>query len=133
MLISAILAIIGVPIWLIVGILALAFWSRRHFQKAPGVFPCRVREVLGSGEEAAWGRPVSHGRWVHDVLLLHSGLALIRYHALPVTSVEKPIASAEGTRFKGDALSIQLRLDDGSLVEVAGPAEARQLLVGPFG
>jgi hypothetical protein len=132
MLISVILATIGVPIWLVVGMLALAFWSRRQFQKAPGVFPCRVREVLGSGEEAGWGRPESYGRWVHDVLLLHSGLALIRYRALPVASVEKPIASAEGTRFKGDAVSIQLRLDDGSVVEVAGPAEARQLLVGPF-
>jgi hypothetical protein len=132
MLISVILATIGVPIWLVVGMLALAFWSRRQFQKAPGVFPCRVREVLGSGEEAGWGRLESYGRWVHDVLLLHSGLALIRYRALPVASVEKPIASAEGTRFKGDAVSIQLRLDDGSVVEVAGPAEARQLLVGPF-
>jgi hypothetical protein len=132
MLISVILATIGVPIWLVVGMLALAFWSRRQFQKAPGVFPCRVREVSGPGEEAAWGRPVSYGRWVHDVLLLHSGLALIRYRALPVASVEKLIASAEGTRFKGDAVSIQLRLDDGSVVEVAGPAEARQLLVGPF-
>jgi hypothetical protein len=132
MLISVILAAIGVPIWLIVGMLALAFWSRRQFQKAPGVFPCRVREVLGAGEEAAWGRLESHGRWVHDVLLLHSGLALIRYSALPVASVEKPSASTEGTRFKGHAVSIQLRLDDGSLVEVAGPAEARQLLVGPF-
>ncbi len=132
MLIAALLSILGVPLWLVVGILALAFWSRRQFQKAPGVFPCRVREILGSGEEAGWGRPKSYGRWVHDVLLLHSGLALIRYRALPVASVEKPVALAEDTRFKGDAVSIQLRLDDGSLVEVAGPAEARQLLVGPF-
>jgi hypothetical protein len=132
MLISIVLAAIGVPIWLLVGVLALAFWSRRQFQKAPGVFPCRVREVLGPGEEAAWGRLESHGRWVHDVLLLHSGLALLRYRGLAVAGVEKPIASAEGTRFKGDAVSVQLRLDDGSLVEVAGPAEAQQLLVGPF-
>jgi hypothetical protein len=133
MLIAATLAMLGVPLWLVVGVLLLAFWSRRQFQKGTGVFPCRVREVLGSGEEAGWGRAKSHGRWVHDVLLLHSGLALIRYRALPVASVEKPVAPAEDTRFKGDALSIQLRLDDGSVVEVAGPAEARQLLVGPFG
>lgn len=133
MLIAATLAMLGVPLWLVVGVLLLAFWSRRQFQKAPGVFPCRVREILGSGEEAAWGRRKSYGRWVHDVLLLHSGLALIRHRALPVASAEKPIASAEGTRFKGDAVSIQLRLDDGTLVEVAGPAEARDRLVGPFG
>ena len=133
MLIGALLVMLGVPVWLIVGVLLLAFWSRRQFQKGPDVFPCRVREVLGSGVDAGWGRAKSHGRWVHDVLLLHSGLALIRYRALPVASAEKPLAPAEGTRFKDDAVSIQLRLDDGSVVEVAGPAEARQLLVGPFG
>lgn len=133
MLIAATLAMLGVPLWLVLGVFLLAFWSRRQFTKAPGVFPCRVRAILGSGKEAGWGRAKSHGRWVHDVLLLHSGLALIRYRALPVASAETPIASAEGTRFKGDAVSIQLRLDDASVVEVAGPAEARQLLVGPFG
>ena len=133
MLIAAVLATLGVPLWLVVGVLLLAFWSRRQFQKGTGVFPCRVREVLGSGQEAGWGRAMSYGRWVHDVLLLHSGIALIRYRALPVASVEKPIASAEGTRFKGDVVSIQLRLDDGSVVEVSGPAEAAQLLAGPFG
>lgn len=133
MLIGALLAILGVPLWLVVGVLLLAFWSRRQFQEGPDVFPCRVREVLGSGEEAGWRRPKSYGRWVHDVLILHSGLALIRYRALPVASVEKPIAPAEDTRFKDGAVSVQLRLDDGSVVEVAGPAEARRLLVGPFG
>ena len=133
MLIAAFLAVLGVPLWLVVGVLLLAVWSRRHFQKAPGAFPCRVREVPGAGEQPAWGRAKSQGRWVHDVLLLHSGLALIRYRALPVAGVGKPAAPAEDTRFKGDAVSIQLRLDDGSVVEVAAPAEARQLLVGPFG
>ena len=132
MLIATLLAILGVPIWILVGILILAFWSRRHFQKSPGVFPCRVRELSGSGEQAGWGRRTEQGRWVHDVLLLHSGLALIRYTALPVASVEKPLAPAEDTRFKGDAVSMQLRLDDGSAVEVAGPSEARELLLGPF-
>lgn len=133
MLIAAFLTMLGVPLWLVVGILVLAFWSRRQFQRSPGVFPCRVREVSGSGEQAGWRLPKSSGRWVHDVLLLHSGLALIRYRALPVAGVEKPVAPAEDTRFKGDAVSIQLRLDDGSEVEVAAPAEAGQLLEGPFG
>jgi hypothetical protein len=133
MLIAATLAMLGVPLWLVVGIFVLAFWSRRHFQKSPGVFECRVREVPEAGEQPGWGRRKSYGRWVHDVLLLHSGIALMRYRALPVASVEKPVAPAEDTRFKGDAVTIQLRLDDGSVVEIAGPAEARQLLVGPLG
>ncbi len=133
MLIAIVLSWLGVPLWLVVGVLLLAFWSRRSFQKSPGVFTCRVREVPTSGEQPGWGRGKAFGRWVHDVLLLHSGLALIRYTAIPVAGVEKPVALAEDTRFKGDAVSIQLRLDDGSVVEVAGPAEERKLLEGPFG
>jgi hypothetical protein len=132
MLIAIVLSTLGVPLWLVVGIFVLAFWSRRRFQKSPGVFPCRVREMPAAGEQPGWGRRKSSGRWVHDVLLLHSGLALIRYMAFPVAGVEKPVAPAEGTRFKGDAVSIQLRLDDGSVVEVAAPAEVRELLAGPF-
>jgi hypothetical protein len=132
MLIAALLSILGVPIWLVVGIFVLAFWSRRRFQQSPGVFECRMRAVSAAGEQPDWGRAKSFGRWVHDVLLLHSGLALIRYGALPVAGVEKPVGPAEGTRFEGDAVSTHLRLDDGSVVEVAAPAEVRGLLAGPF-
>jgi hypothetical protein len=132
MLIAALLSVLGVPIWLVLGMFLLTFLSRRRFQQSPGVFECRVREVPTAREQPDWGRAKSFGRWVHDVLLLHSGLALIRYVALPVAGAEKPVEPAEDTRFKGDAVSIQLRLDDGSIVEVAAPAEVRELLAGPF-
>ena len=132
MLTLAALGVLGIPLWLIVAALALSYWSRRRFNAATGVLPCRVRDVPDSGEAAAWGRETTYGRWIHEVLLLHSGVTLLRYEALPVAGVERATAPATGTRFDGDAISLLLRLDDGQVMEVAGPAGIRHLLEGPF-
>ena len=132
MLTMAVLAVLGIPLWLIVAALALSYWSRRRFKAGTGVFPCRVRDVPDSGEAVPWGRETTYGRWVHDVLLLHSGVTLARYEALPVAGVERATTPATDTRFDGDAISLLLRLDDGQVMEVAGPARIRHLLEGPF-
>lgn len=70
----AILAALGVPIWLIVGALAGALISRRHFREQPDVFALSTREHGKDG----WPRRRVYGRYVHDVLLVNSGLALVR-------------------------------------------------------
>lgn len=70
----ALLAMIGVPIWLIVGALAGALVSRRRFRAQPEVFALLMRE---HGEDG-WPRRPSYGRYVHDVLLVNAGLALVR-------------------------------------------------------
>jgi hypothetical protein len=127
------LATLGVPLWLIVGALGGALWSRRTFRRAPGVFPCKIRIVSGSKGPGKWPRATSYARWVHDVLLVHAGLALVRYRALPVAGVDEPIAPAPDVKLKGgDPVSFRLRLDDGSMAEVAAPEHARQTLAGPF-
>jgi hypothetical protein len=127
------LATLGVPLWLIVGALGGALWSRRTFRRAPGVFPCKVRIVSGSEDSGKWPRATAYARWAHDVLLVHAGLALVRFRALPVASANEPITSAPDVKLKGDhPVSIRLRLDDGSVVEVAAPEYARELLAGPF-
>jgi hypothetical protein len=127
------LATLGVPLWLIVGALGGALWSRRTFRRAPGVFPCKVRIVPGSGDSGKWPRATAYARWVHDVLLVHAGLALVRFRALPVAGVDEPITSAPVVKLKGDhPVSIRVRLDDGSVAEVAAPGYAREMLAGPF-
>lgn len=129
----ALLAILGVPIWLIVGALAGVLWSRRKFRKTPGVFPCKVRIVSGSEDPGKWPRSTAYARWVHDVLLVHAGLGLVKYQALPGAGVDGPAAPAPAVKLKaGDAISIRLRMDDGSVAEVAGPASMKDLLSGPF-
>lgn len=126
-----VLAALGVPIWLVVGLLLGALWSRRRFRKAPGVFACKIRAAAGDGGSKSWPRTTNYARWVHDVLLVHGGLALVRSRALPVRSVEGPMAPAPNVKMKGgEPVSVKFRLDDDSIVEVA--AVAGYLLTGPF-
>lgn len=125
------LAALGVPIWLVVGLLLGALWSRRRFRGAPGVFACKVRPLADDGGSEGWPRTTSYARWVHDVLLVHGGVALVRNQALPVRSVEGPVAPALSAKVKGgEPVSVRFRLDDDSVVEVAAVAPA--LLTGPF-
>lgn len=128
------LATLGVPLWLIIGALSGALWSRRRFQHAPGVFPCKVRMSSGPEGPGKWTRSTAHARWVHDVLLVHVGLALVRFRALPVAAVDVPVAPTTDVKVKGgdDVVSVSLRLDDGSVVRVAGLRSAAGMLLGPF-
>lgn len=128
-----VLAALGVPIWLVVGALAGALWSRSKFRHGTEVFACKVRIVSAPEDSGKWPRATTYARWVHDVLLVHAGLALVRVRVLPVADVDAPITSCPGVKLKGgDPVSIRLRLDDGSLAEVATPAHAKHMLVGPF-
>jgi hypothetical protein len=127
------LATLGVPLWLIVGALGGALWNRRTFRRVPGVFPCKVRIVSGTEDPGRWPRGTAYARWVHDVLLVHAGLALVRNRALPVAGIDAPVSPASGVRLQGgDPVSIRLRLDDGSVAEVACPRSMQEVLSGPL-
>ena len=127
------LAALGVPIWLVLGGITWALWNRRIFRRRPGVFACKVRRVSAADASGGWQRGTSYAYWVHDVMLVHHGLALVRFEALPVRIVEQRITSARGVKVKGDdAVSIGLTLDDGSLVEIASSSSSLPLLPGPF-
>ena len=63
----ALLALLGVPIWLILGVLGGAYWNRRRFKQVPGVFRLKYKEALSE----KWPRQATYGRWIHDVLLIN--------------------------------------------------------------
>lgn len=130
------LATLGVPIWLIVGALAGALLSRRAFKNAPGVFRAKLRVTRGAarGLKPNWARMPAYAAWVHDVLIVQEGLALIRSKALPVSSAaDIKVMSQEAVKGLGDMPSVlTLLLDNGATVELAAPAEASELMVGPF-
>ena len=110
----ALLAILGVPIWLIVGVVTAAVVSRRRFKAQPGVFQLKLRPVDGE----KWPRRVAYGRLVHDVLILNSGLALIRTTARGIRSVTDRPADETVPGFDRPEI-FELAFDDGSAALVA--------------
>ena len=98
-----VLAALGVPLWLVVGALAAGIWSRRSFKHAPGVFPAKVRVTAGEvpGLETSWPRRCVYARWVHDVLLVPRGIALVRNAAFGVAQVTGPVRSGEPRSISG--------------------------------
>jgi len=133
----ALLAILGVPIWLVVGALAAAFWNRRQFRNSPGVFSAKVRINSGSfdGLSSSWPIMPAQARWVHDVLLVNKGLALLRTQPLPVATAQERVEEADSQEIKrlGDnPILLQFCLDNGASMQLAAPSEARSLAYGPF-
>lgn len=133
----AILALLGVPIWLVVGALAVMFLSRSRFKKQDGVFPAKMRRESGSasGDGEKWPPVSSFALWVHDVLLVHKGLGLMQTMPLGVAGLEGSVESAdpEGAKRLGeDPVLLRFRLDDGAILQMAVPGESLTLAQGPF-
>jgi hypothetical protein len=124
-----ILAALGVPIWLVVGMLGAALWSRRKFRAIPGVFPCKVKRA----DDERWPRTTTYALWVHDVLLIHGGPALVKTVPIGVTGIERGRTPAPDVKLKGgNPVSISFRSDDASVFEVAVPSGFAATLAGPF-
>ena len=128
------LTILGVPLWLVLGALGAGLWSRRTFRRAPGVLAVRCRTIRGADASSKWPRRACYARWIHDVLIVHEGIALVRNRAIPVETVlPSRIEPGELRKFGAHAVAVLLRADSGDIVEVAAAAKDRVALVGPFG
>ena len=110
----ALLAILGVPIWLIIGILIGVLMSRRAFKQKPGVFEVRVR----AQNSDKWPRSASYGRVVSDVFVVDHGVALLRTEIGAIKAVSE-IDIGDGPKKPADAVGRLVTLDDGSSREVA--------------
>lgn len=132
-----ILAALGIPLWFVLGALAATLWSRRSFTRRAGVFPAKLRVVSGEVTtlKSSWPRRPGHVRWVHDVLLVQHGPALLQTEALPVAHVTQGATSrsADDIGGLGDTpLVMTLELDDGASVELAASSDRRDAMIGPF-
>jgi hypothetical protein len=112
----ALLAALGVPLWLVAGMLLIVLWTRRRITHGPGVFKARVKTEEGSlpGLKEKWS--AVHAVWAHDVLLLFKGLSRARVQPLPVTAiVQGPQPPASQVKGLGEApRAMRLRLDNGA-------------------
>ncbi len=128
---------LGVPLWLVLGMLGVMLWQRHQFKQEPDVFEAKIRLASGASEDfkEKWPRISGYGRWVHDVLLVHAGLGLRTNTPVPVAALEGPLdaSAADAARRLGDnPVVYRLTLDDGATFLMAVPAEAGAIAVGPF-
>lgn len=127
------LAALGVPLWLLAVVLLLMLRSRRRFRRRPEVFACQLRPVESTGTASDRHRGKRWAYWVHDVLLVHRGLAFMRYDALPVAGVDGPTTTPTTTA-EPDERRVQLRLtlDDAGQVDLLVRGEDVDRAIGPF-
>ena len=79
--IRALLALLGIPLWFIAVVLTAAFRNRNAVRSNPDVFEFKLKN--GDG----WARSKKFARWVSDVLIVHTGIALIRSEAAQVETI----------------------------------------------
>ena len=123
MVISTILLLLGVPLWMIAGMLILILWNRRRVKKQPGIFAIKVRHEAepGAEKQPKWPR-TGYAQWVHDVLIVRTGMGLMQSTPYGISGLETPEKDAEPKEVKGlgdHPKVLRARLDDGSILQVA--------------
>ena len=126
----AILALLGVPLWLCaVGILVMVF-RNRGLRKRYGDIPVRV---LRPGKKR-WTR--GHALWVADVFAWRGSPAAWNedlIHVAAATTRDAGTGELKHLRRLGDAAAVAvLTAADGSHLHVATDSGHRQALSGPF-
>lgn len=124
MIISAILILLGVPLWMLLGMLILIFWNSRRVKKQKNTFPVKVliEKKSNKDEEIKWPRKVSYAQWVHDVLILRKGPGLMLTVPYGIKDVEGSAQTANPKHLKGlgkHPKIVRAVLDDGSILLVA--------------
>jgi hypothetical protein len=126
----AILALLGIPLWLVaIGILMLVLNNRR-LRKRPDDIPVRV---LRPGKKR-WTR--GHAIWVSNVFAWRASPAGWSEDLLEVSDVAARPATPEEHeklhRLADDPAIASLALAGGGTLEVAARPEHRSSLLGPF-
>jgi hypothetical protein len=127
----AILALLGVPLWLCATAISVLVLRNRKLRNRPGSMPVRIRVA----EKGRW-HP-GHGFWVHDVFAFRGSPAAWKESLVQVGSVAaaQPVTEEQkkGLHRLGDhpvVASFEL-VPEGSL-QVAAHAELASVLLGPF-
>ena len=123
----------------LIGADVAAYVGRRRFRQFGDAFLCRLR--MRGHTSAIWprlGRRWSRrmwAMWIDDVLVIRRGPVFARIIPLRAqmsrTSVHS-VAARDVRRLGPDPIAIDLRIWDGSRIEVAAEQRERLHLVGPF-
>jgi Protein of unknown function (DUF2550) len=131
----ALLAVLGVDLWVIVVVLAVVLARKRWVSHQPGAFKGAIRIVEGDvpGLGARWKR--GYGRWVREILVWTKTPFLFRNELVAADAragddrVPEP---GEVRRLGKHPTVIPLAADGGTRIEVAVSADGRERAAGPF-
>jgi hypothetical protein len=126
----AILAAVGVPLWLCAAAIVILLFRNRALRKRPGNLPVRVRPH----DKKRWSP--GHGVRIHDVFAFRGLPAAWKEGLLWCTAAEVRVADEEERkklhRIGDEPIIVTLSLDDGGTIELAARAERKDDLLGPF-
>jgi hypothetical protein len=126
----AILAALGVPLWVCAGAISVLVYRNRSMRKRPGNVPVRVHAPNGRRWVAG------HGLWVSDVFAFRGSPAAWKEALMQVTSAtaREPTADERKPlhRIGDEPVVALLTLAGGSTVAVAVRAGDEAKLLGPF-
>jgi hypothetical protein len=120
--IIALLAILGVSLWVILAFVALMIARRRWLTVQPGAFRCATRAINGDVPRVGgrrWRR--GWGRRAQDVLVWDPMPTLVGSSMLQLADVEhsRPAASGEIRRMGDAPLVVEIALQSGARLAVA--------------
>jgi hypothetical protein len=129
----ALLAVLGVNLIVVVGLLVVVVARRRWVRRRPGSFGGAIRVISGAhdGLGSKWRR--GYGYWVRDVLVWTKKPFLFRNDLIAVDGLHavRP-ASEDEVRRMGDApVVIELAVGE-AVIQIAAHAKDQQLVLGPF-
>lgn len=129
----ALLALLGVDLIVVVGLLAAVVARRRWLKRQPGDFQGAIRVADGDvdGLRAKWKR--GHGRWVRDVLVWTKAPLMFRNELVPIDRIagESTAEPGEVKRLGKSPVVVELSAD-GATIQVAAKEEDRALALGPL-
>lgn len=133
----AIGALLGVPLWILLGWLAGGVWHRHEIKELPGLFKTKVRAISGDYRHTGKDFPRMAGNaiWAHDVLIFEKGLLIPRTLHYEITEAVQPPQPADPEQVKGlgdSPITMQFRLDDDTVIEVAARGEESESAKEPF-
>ncbi|HEY6397392.1 MAG TPA: hypothetical protein VIX82_08075 [Solirubrobacteraceae bacterium] len=126
----AILAALGVPLWLCAAAILTLILRNRALRRRPGNVPVRIRRA----GKTRWSP--GHGVWIHDVFAFR-GLPAAWKEALVWATAASWRPASEHERAKlhriGDKpIVVTLTLEAGETIELATRPEHKSDLLGPF-
>jgi hypothetical protein len=131
-----ILALLGIPLWFLVGIANVLLLRKRAVSAVPGTFPCQVRTDKVDADLTAktWGGGM--GRWERDVFVMSRMMTLTGFTA---QAADELLANdiwfpehGEVKRVGDKPVVLPIRLASGFTLEISVPPDLVLTAAGPF-